>query len=289
MDKIAWIGLGTMGIPMAKNLAAAGFSVTAYNRTAKDMDVGACQQVATVQEAVSGARTVIVMVSDGAAVRDVLFADNGAVKWMDKGTLVVNMSTIGVAESKQLALDLANHEIEWMDAPVSGSVKPAMDKTLVVLAGGSEVAFEKMKPVFAAMSKSAHYLGPIGNGAAMKLLVNGYLGMVVESAAECIAVADRSGLGREAFLNVLSETGMWSPILSLKREAWLADDYPAAFALKHMTKDLGLMSDYARQLSSGPPALMTVLATYLAAQANGHAEEDMAAIVRQVSKWVGNG
>lgn len=289
LKKVAWIGLGNMGLPMSRNLAQRGYPVTVYNRSAKDAYVGDCSLASSLEEAVSGAEIVIVMVSDGVAVETVLFGENPAVQWMDRGTLVVNMSTIGVQETKDIALQLADRGIEWMDAPVSGSVGPAENGTLVVLAGGSEHAFRTMQPLFEAMGKSAHHVGDIGSGAAMKLLVNAYLGTVVEGVSECMAVAERAGIGKSKFLQVLSETGMWSPILAAKEKAWMTDDYPAAFALKHMTKDMGLMAQFGMQMSASMPTLLSVLNVYLAAQANDLAELDMSAVFKQVNQSVGNG
>lgn len=288
LNKIAWIGLGTMGAPMAKNLSAKGHPVTAYNRTARQADVGKARVVHTLEEAVKDAEVVIVMVSDGAAVRNVLFQENGVARFANPGTLIVNMSTIGVEETKQLALETANHGLEWMDAPVSGSLGPAREGTLVVLAGGSEAAFDRMKPLFLTMAKSAHLIGPIGSGAGMKLLVNAMLGATVVAASECMSVAEKAGFGHDAFLKILSESAMWSPILAAKRESWNRDEYPTAFALKHMTKDLGLMSSYAVQLSASMPNISTALTTYLEAQAADLGEYDMAAVHRHVSRVVGN-
>ena len=287
MEKIAWIGLGNMGVPMVKNLSRQGIAVTAYNRTQKQADAGNARTTVGVDEAVRGADVLFVMVSDGEAVRNVLFGVDGAVPHLEKGTAVVNMSTIGVDESKQLALDLAEHGVEFMDAPVIGSVQPARSAELVVLAGGSEATFKKLEPLLLTMSRSALYLGPVGSGAAMKLLVNAYLGSVVETAAECMALGEKSGLGKGAFLEVLSETGMWSPILGAKQGMWQTGDYQAAFALKHMTKDLGLMTRYATQLSASVPSLFAVFSAYLAALGNDLAELDMAAVYQQAARTAG--
>lgn len=287
MNKIAWIGLGNMGIPMARNLATQENPVVVYNRSPKGADYGRAKRAETLRDTVTGADVIFVMVSDGAAVRSVLFDPDGAVQWMEPGALVVNMSTIGVDETKAIALELANHGHEFMDAPVSGSVGAAEEAKLVILAGGTESAFHRVEPLFLKMGKSAHHLGDIGSGAAMKLLVNAYLGVAVEAAAECMAVADKSGLGRGRFLDVLSESAMWSPILAAKQPLWLKADYPAAFALKHMTKDLGLMAHYATMLSAATPAVLSALGVYLAAQANDLAEEDMAGIASQLNQQTG--
>lgn len=272
---------------MARNLAKHGYLVTAYNRTPKDVG-GDLIVSSSLREVVTGADVVVIMVSDGAAVRNILFGTDGALQWLQPGTLVVNMSTIGVGETKDVAVQCANAGVELMDAPVSGSVGPAESGTLVVLAGGSKGAYRTMEPLFQVMGKSAHYLGDVGSGSAMKLLVNAYLGLVVEGVSECMAAADKAGIGRSQFLDVLTETSLWSPILAGKQRMWVDGEYPAAFALKHMTKDMALMSQFAFQMSAATPTLTSALNVFLSAQANDFAEDDVAVVLRQVGKMVGN-
>ncbi|WP_273369130.1 NAD-binding protein [Alicyclobacillus herbarius] len=198
--------------------------------------------------------------------------------------VVPEWGLIGVDETQSIAEQLAEAGLELMDAPVSGSVQPAEQGQLVVLAGGSTEAFSRMQPVFAALAKRAFHFGPVGSGAAMKLLVNAYLGVVVEAAGECLVAADAAGLGRQALLEVLSETGMWSGILAMKRPLWAANDYPAAFALKHMRKDLRLMDAYLRDLKQRGPAIRAALSAYDDAFAAGLADVDMAAVIQALQK-----
>lgn len=287
METVAWIGLGNMGLPMARNLTRTGARVLVYNRTYKDLDLGECDRAPSLAEAVKDASVVFIMVSDGHAVREILFGNDGIASILPRGSLVVNMSTIGASETKALALELADLEVELMDAPVSGSIQPAIAGELVILAGGSEAAFRKAQPYFDALGRRAYHLGPVGSGATMKLLVNTFLAITLESAAECMALAEKTDLGKNRFLEILSDTGMWSPLLAGKRGLWETSQYPAAFALKHMTKDLALTSDQARQVSVGMPATFATLSTFLSAQANGLAEQDMAAIAKQLFVMAG--
>ena len=288
MEKIAWIGLGTMGVPMARNAAEKGFHVTAYNRTPKSPDVGGAKVADSVAATVEGATVVCIMVSDGAAVEDVLFGSGNVAAQVDRGTVVVNMSTIGVEETKNFALRLADLGLEWVDAPVSGSVGPARDGTLVFMVGGMESTYERLKPLFLAMGREAFYLGPVSSGAGMKLLVNAYLGTVVEAVSECMAIADKSGLDRMKYLEVLKQTGMWAPILAAKTPMWRDNEFPQSFALKHMAKDMGLTSQFARSISAATPTLSNTLQVYLSALANDLAEQDMAGVFRETSRLAGN-
>lgn len=286
--RIGWIGLGNMGAPMAKNAANAGFDVIAFNRTPKQLDLGNCSVAESIEETVADADVVAIMVSDGAAVEAVLFGDGGVVAHSKPSALVINLSTIGVEETKALALRVVNAGLEWMDAPVSGSVGPAINGTLVILAGGAQGSYERVKPFFLSMSKASFYLGNIGSGAGMKLLVNAYLGAVVESATECLAMSDKAGFGRAKLLDVLRETAVWAPILGAKEQMWKERTYPQAFALKHMTKDLELMSSYASSMTSSMPVLSAVLQVYLGAMANDLAEADMAGVFEEAAHHAGS-
>lgn len=277
-----------MGAPMARNLANAGYTLRAYNRTRRDFDIGSGELATSPADAAEGAEILILMVADEAAVRELLFGHEGTCETLREGALVVNMSTIGVQQTKQLALEMADRGVEWMDAPVSGTVKPAQDGKLVVLAGGSEAAFRKMEPLFSTMARRSIHVGEVGSGAAMKLCINAYLAMTLQAAGECMVTAEKAGLGRELFLDVLEETSVWSAVLAAKRPQWLHDEYEAAFSLKHMVKDLGLMASQVSVVSAPAPALFATFASYLTAQANGFAEDDMAAITAHLAKSAGN-
>jgi 3-hydroxyisobutyrate dehydrogenase len=287
VEQFAWIGLGNMGVPMVRNASKKGFAITAYNRTNKSLDLGDCKTVASAEDAVTGADVVCLMVSDGAAVEDILFGSSEVAKYLKPGAVVVNMSTIGIDATKAYALRLADLGFEWMDAPVSGSVGPASDGTLVFLVGGAEATYRQLEPFFLSMGKTAFYLGPVSSGASMKLLVNAYLGAIVEAASECMAVADKAGLGRTKWLEVLQQTATWAPILTAKSPMWERDDYPQAFALKHMAKDLGLMNDFSRTISASTPVLGSASQVYLAALANDLAEFDMSGVFREAARLAG--
>jgi 3-hydroxyisobutyrate dehydrogenase len=285
--KIAWVGLGNMGVPMVRNLARGDEPVAAYNRTPKEVDLGGATLSASLMRALNDADIIFVMVSDVAAVSHVLFDEDGVVRHAKRGALIVNMSTIGVDETNMVAEHVASLGFDYMDAPVSGSVGPAIEAKLVVLAGGATNAFERVKPYFERMSKAAYHLGPIGSGAAMKLLVNALLGVLMQGSAECIATADKFGFGREQLFDVLAQTAVWAPAMAAKQKLWSERSFEPAFALKHMTKDLGLMSQFANQLGVPAPAIMSTLAMFLSAREDGHADEDMAAISEHMASLAG--
>ncbi|EPZ49051.1 NAD(P)-dependent oxidoreductase [Alicyclobacillus acidoterrestris] len=279
--KVGWIGLGNMGVPMVRNLARAGVDVCAYNRSPKETELAGARTVHSLTEAVQGKDVVVLMVSDIAAIEDILF-EHGAAAAMSENTLVLNMSTIGVDETVKLAQTLQGRGLRFMDAPVLGSVKPAENAALTVVAGGEATDFEQMKPIFDAISKAAFHIGPCGKGAAMKLLVNAYLGMAVEALGECLTFGRENGLSAELMLSVLENSAVWSPMIAGKRDMLLNEEYGAQFALRHLTKDLGLAIRQATQVGAAMPAVHTTLDTFQKAVADGYGDEDMIAVLKHL-------
>ncbi|GMA60516.1 NAD(P)-dependent oxidoreductase [Alicyclobacillus fastidiosus] len=276
--KVGWIGLGNMGVPMIRNIAQAGIDVIAYNRTQKTLSIDGVQLVTSLGDAVRDRDVVVLMVSDVAAVRDVLFAQ-GAAQQMGSGTLVVNMSTIGVDETLEIAKDLHSRGLRFVDAPVLGSVKPAENGALTVVAGGDASDFELLKPLFDAVAKAAFHIGPCGKGATMKLLVNAYLGVAVEALGECLTFGAENGLATKLMLDVLQNSAVWSPMIAGKRDMLLQQAYDAQFALRHLTKDLGLAIRQASSIGAHMPAVDATLDTLCAAVETGLGNRDMVAVV----------
>lgn len=286
---IGWIGLGNMGIPMIQHVGQE-HRVEAYNRSQKDIAFSGGVDVTVVgdiSEAVSGKSAVVVMVSDGTAVDDVLFA-SGAVDNMDPNTLIVNMSTIGVDETLNFARRVAERGLRYMDAPVLGSVKPAEAGTLVVVAGGDADDFEVMRPVFERFSKQVFYLGTVGKGATMKLLVNAFLGMSVEAMAETVSFGTKNGFATDLIFSVLESSAVWSPMLAGKRQMVVDGNYAAQFALKHLDKDLGLAILQSEATGAAVPAISSTKRTFGDAVSQGYGDLDMSAMVKFLSSKTEN-
>lgn len=285
--KLGWIGLGNMGVPMVVNLTKRGFHVDAYQRVSKTTPVSGANLSTNLQAVVADKHVVVLMVPDAAAVEDVLFVSD-AVSLMSPNTLVVNMSTIGVDETIAISTRVHDAGHSYMDAPVLGSVKPAMDGTLTVVAGGQNADFETMRPVFDAVSKATFLIGDVGQGAAMKLLVNAFLGMAVEALAETVSFGEQNQLSRELIFDVLETSAIWSPMLVGKRNLIIGDEYPAQFALRHLAKDLGLAIRQGEQVGVDMPATMATLDAFHKAVEAGFGEQDMAAMVQYRSQGSGS-
>jgi 3-hydroxyisobutyrate dehydrogenase len=279
--KIGWAGLGNMGKPMVKNLVKAGFDVTVYNRTvskAEEFAKEAGVKVAiTPAELVKGVDCVITMVSDDAALQEIW--DQLLVAPLPAGLLAIDMSTVSPDTTKAMAARVAEKGIAYLDAPVSGSVKPAEDGQLIILVGGKEADFEKAKPVFDSLGKSATLLGDNGAGNYAKLAINAFLGITVQGLAEAVIFAQKHGIGPDKLLPLINEGGVGSGITKIKTPGIINGNYAPAFALKLLAKDIRL----AREQGMDTPAGVTLSEALNGAVKKGLGDEDMIAILKYLS------
>ena len=203
--KIAFLGVGLMGFPMARNLLKAGFAVAAWNRStekAEALKAFGASVAATAADAVREADFVITMLSDGAAVADLLFGQ-GVAEVMHPGAVFVDMSSIKPAEARDHADRLAKLGIDALDAPVSGGTKGADLGSLAIMAGGPRQAFDKSEPILKAMG-SPTFVGPSGCGQIAKLANQGIVAITIGAVAEAILLAERAGLEKGALRKALS-------------------------------------------------------------------------------------
>lgn len=273
---------------MVGRLLDAGYSVTAYIRNQVTRNeihsrLPQLQCTETPIQLVAGMDVLVMMVSDGSATQSILFGDDGVAEMLSPNTLVLNMSTIGVEETDEISRKLAEYQVEYIDAPVIGSVKPATEGMLSIVVGGSTDAFHKLRPLFQVLGKHIFHLGDTGAGTKMKLLVNAMLGITAAGLAEVLGIADAANLGRSQVLDVLATSAVWSPMLATKRTLYEHESYPAAFALKHMTKDLILAHSFANQFGTVVPTIEQTSQLYQEANQLGHGDEDMASIIKYLT------
>ena len=280
-QKIGWIGLGNMGNPMVKNLLKANYEVTVYNRTKEKeqelLDLDATSAVSP-EELIKKCDIVFTMLTNDDAVKDVFQNETGLLSKPETGKLIINMSTISPETSKYLAEISNEHQIGFLEAPVSGSVKPAQDGTLIILVGGSAENYEKAKPLFDVLGKSSFLLGEVGVGSSAKLAINYFLGLNIQGLAETVLFAEKNGVSREDMLNIVNQGACGNGITNIKTASLLADQYPAAFALKHLHKDLNL----AKNEGLDSPLFHPLLESFQKAQDNGMGEEDVMAIIKSL-------
>jgi 3-hydroxyisobutyrate dehydrogenase len=253
-QSIGFIGMGTMGSRMAARLIADGQQLTVFNRDKAKTRPLVKQGAAaadSIADLVGATDYICISVSNDQAIRDVV---DQIVQAGGEGKTIISFSTISPDTAVRLADIISGHKAHFLDAPVSGSAPQVEAAQLVIFVGGEEARFKAAKPIFKAISKSAHYLGPAGDGSRMKLVANTLLGIGAQALAEALLLGQRMGMQRAKMIEVLAETAVVSPSQKIKLQNALADDYPVAFSLANMYKDYGLILDQAHLTHTPMPA-----------------------------------
>lgn len=278
MNTIGWIGLGTMGIPMATQLINAGYELIVYNRSigkADELVASGAKAVESPKAVLENAAVVVLMVSDDAAIRQIFEGDNGLLAADATGKTIINMSTVSPGISVEMAEKCLLKGNGYLDAPVSGSVKQAETAQLVIMAGGNEATFKAVLPVLEKLGKLTLRVGQTGAGNQAKLAINSLLALYTQGLAETVLFANQNGIKTDDLLQLLSQAAIGNVYSKIKGDAILSDNYRAAFALKHIVKDLKLAKD--EGLSS--PLAKAALETFEGA-VEKHGEEDLIAVIK---------
>lgn len=242
--KVAFVGIGKMGLPMAGNVLRGGHDLTVFNRTLSRCDPlrdDGATVATSAGEAVREAEVLVTMLADPAAVEEQILTDDAVLAGAPEGLVWLEMSTIGPSAARAFAGRAAGAGVEMLDAPVSGSVTVAEVAGLVAMVGGSEAALERARPVLETMTKAQFHLGGSGAGAAMKLAVNVMIASQTVAISEALVLAEAAGIERADAYEVIAAGALASPFVDYKKTAFLdPDGTPAAFALDLMRKDLKL-------------------------------------------------
>ena len=287
-ETVAVLGAGgTMGFPMARNLARSGISVRAWNRSrekaeplAKD-GVQVCDSPA---EAAEGASVILTMLADTDAVIGVAAGEQGALSALPPatgsgtvdGVIWLQMSTIGEAGTERCADLAGQHEIPFVDAPVLGTKQPAEQGKLVVLASGPATLKTRLEPIFSAIGQKTIWVGEAGAGTRLKLVANNWVLAVTEGTAETIALAEGLGLDPQLFFEAIAGGPLDLPYLQIKGKAIMERDFTPAFQLKLAAKDARLVAEAAKRHQVDVP-LVRVIRDRLAEGVPEHGEKDMSA------------
>jgi 3-hydroxyisobutyrate dehydrogenase len=281
---VAVLGLGAMGRPIATNLAAAGFPLVVWNRTASVADEVASDIGATAvpspRAAAEQADVVIAMVRDDAASRAVwLDPEVGAVAGLREGAVAVEASTVTPTWVAELSHSVPAHA-SFLEAPVLGSRPQAAGQQLVSLVGGEPAVLERIRPVLAASSGRIEHVGPVGNGAAMKLVVNAALAGQVALFAELVAAIERSPLDDEQAVALLSSLPLTAPAVQRVLGLVTARNFSPNFPIELVAKDLGYMTAMlGERPSAGAPSVVRAAAdTFAAAVGAGHGDLDISGV-----------
>jgi 3-hydroxyisobutyrate dehydrogenase len=256
MTTIAFLGLGAMGSRMAANLQSAGYALRVYNRDrakAQALANKGVQTCDTPAAAVQGASFVVSMVADDVATRAVMLGPDGAVGAATAGTILIDSSTNTPAMARDVAQAAAARRVQYLDAPVSGSLAQAQAKELVFMVGGDPVAFERAQPVLQAMGRMAKHMGAAGAGATIKLINNMLSGAATAATAEAVMIAEAAGLDRAATLEVLGEGAAGSRLMKTRMPKMFSRDFAPQFQLQLMEKDLRYFQLLAQELDRPVP------------------------------------
>ena len=276
---VAVLGTGTMGEPMARLIAERAFGdVRVWNRSsekAQPLGEAGCTVASTAEEAVDGADAVVTMLSDGDAVLEVL---DRILPAMAEGSILVQMSTVGMAATETIAARTQEHGVTFVDAPVIGTRQPAEKGRLVVLASGPEEALQRVGAIFDAVGMNTIGAGEAGAGTRLKLVVNAWLVSLTESLAETIGLAEAIGVDPKSFLHTIAGGPLDVKYAHLKGNAMIDREFePASFALSLAHKDAELVLEAAGRHDVQLPVVETVARQMAAAIEDGHGDADMAA------------
>ncbi len=247
---VAFIGLGALGLPMAVNLQAAGYSLQVHTRSRlaeSDPDLAGALPAASPAEAAAGCSALLLCVSDDAAVESVLWGEQGAGPALEQGSLVIDCSTISPSTAKAMAERLAKRDIAYIDAPVTGGTEGAKAGTLTVLCGGDTAAVDKARPLLEVIGASIHHFGDVGSGQQVKAINQVLVAGSYAAVAEAITLGQHLQLPMQQVVNALRQGAAGSWALEHRSQAMLNDDYPLGFKLALHHKDLGIALDAALQ------------------------------------------
>ena len=293
MATVAFIGLGNMGLPMAKNLIKAGHAVVGFDvmRDHLEAAVEAGAEVAgSAGDAAVGADVVVTMLPAGKHVREVYTGPGGVMEKAPAGALFIDSSTIDVDSARAVNQTVEAKGFAMVDAPVSGGTGGAAAGTLTFMVGGSEAAFARAEPILAAMGKTIVHAGGPGTGQAAKICNNMVLGISMIAVSEAFALADKLGLDRQKLFDISSKSSgqCWSltsycPVPGPVPTSPANRGYQPGFAADMMLKDLKLAQQAAASAGAAPPVGAQAAALYQRFAASGHGGLDFCAIIRMLS------
>ena len=266
--QLAFIGLGNMGSRIAKRLLAAGYPVSVFDRDpsrSEALTQNGAKPVVSVAELAKSVNVFLSCLTDDQAVRDVYYGPAGVLANASTGLVILEMSTVSPATSRELANKASDLGVQMLDVAISGSTPAAEAGTLFLLAGGDPDFFQAARPIFQAIASKYFHLGPSGAGTTMKLVVNAILGIGMQAIAEAAALGEKAGLSRDVLLEVLAQTAVVAPAHVGKLSRAARGDYSPQFPLPLMNKDFSLIL----QLAAGVDAVMP--ATSAAFQINSEA------------------
>jgi 3-hydroxyisobutyrate dehydrogenase/2-hydroxy-3-oxopropionate reductase len=289
-NSIGFIGLGIMGQPMALNLLKAGHKLMVYNRTgskAEPLKQAGALVASTPAETANDADFVILIVTDSAAVEEVVLGKDGILGTVASGAIVIDSSTISPVVSRKMACHVAGRGASWLDAAVTGSKHGAEKGELTFMVGGDRGVFERALPILQVLGKKHIYCGLNGLGLSAKLAQNTIQATMLEVFSEGLVLATKAGVPPETMLEILQSSLARAALTDFKAPFILKGDFTPYFPLKLMHKDLELAMEAGFALNVPMPTLAAVKEVYSAAKAQGKGDLDYAAIITFLEELAG--
>ncbi len=286
VTRVAFLGLGVMGYPMAAHLALAGHTVTVYNRNPAKAQ--AWQQehghvtAATPREAAANADIVFMCVGNDDDLRSVVLGPDGALAGMKAGTILVDHTTASANVARELHALAAQQGVAFIDAPVSGGQGGAQNGLLTVMCGGEQAAFDRVKPVAMAFSRAFALMGPPGAGQLTKMVNQICIAGLVQGLSEGVAFGMRAGLNMEQVLEVIGKGAAQSWQMDNRGKTMVADKFDFGFAVDWMRKDLGLVMDEAKRNGARVPVTALVDQFYADVQQMGGGRWDTSSLIKRL-------
>jgi 3-hydroxyisobutyrate dehydrogenase-like beta-hydroxyacid dehydrogenase len=291
MAKLGFLGLGLMGYPMARNLLRAGHEVAVWsNTTDKARKLAADEKAvfcASPKDVAAQADVIFLCVGDTAMAQAVIVGENGIIQGVRSGAVVVDCSTIAVAESRQIGAALKAKGVDFLDAPVTGSTPGAEGGNLTFMIGGDQAVFTRIRPLLDPMGKKIYFCGTAGMGLQAKLTQNLVLSNILMAFNEGMVLATKGGVDPTLMLEILDNSAAKSGLISYKAPFVFNRDFTTNFSVKWMFKDIGLMLESGEDL--GVPLCLTGLTRQLfqTAIAAGHGEEDICSTIKVLEDLTG--
>jgi 3-hydroxyisobutyrate dehydrogenase-like beta-hydroxyacid dehydrogenase len=284
--KVAFLGLGVMGYPMAGHLALAGHKVTVYNRSAEKRQAW-CKEfagnaAATPREAVADCDFVFSCVGNDDDLRSVVLGEQGALAGMKPGAIFVDHTTASANVARELSAEAKKRGLQFVDAPVSGGQAGAQNGMLTVMCGGDAAAFETVKPAIMAFARACTLLGESGAGQLAKMVNQVAIAGLVQGLSEAIAFGLKAGLDMEKVLEVIGKGAAQSWQMDNRGKTMIADQFEFGFAVDWMRKDLGLVLDEAKRNGARLPVTALVDQFYADIQAKGGNRWDTSSLIRRL-------
>ena len=288
--KVAFLGLGVMGWPMAGHLALAGHTVTVFNRTAAKAQAwvqafaatGRAHHASTPREAAQGADIVLMCVGNDDDVRSVVLGPDGALAGMQSGSILIDHTTASAQLARELYASAQQQGVAFVDAPVSGGQAGAQNGQLTIMCGGDEVAFATAEPVMACFGRTVTLMGPSGSGQLTKMVNQICIAGLVQGLSEAVAFGQKAGLDMDKALQVIGKGAAQSWQLDNRGSTMVRDEFNFGFAVDWMRKDLGLVLQEAQRNGARLPVTALVDQFYADVQAQGGGRWDTSSLIARL-------